>query len=748
MGRRGIAERIGGWSAEHARAAALIWVAFVVAAVGGGMLVAERTLTDSQSADGQSARAEQIIDDAGFHQAASESVLIQSHRLTIADPAFRSTVAAVVTTLGRNPDVHNLRSPLGSPDGRVSRDAHSALVEFDLHGSDAVTQDQVPPILATVDRLQRTHPSFTIGEVGDASANYQLDNTIGKDFKRAEILTLPVTLVVLLIAFGALVAAGVPVLLAFSAVLATIGLARITSPFIPASDSTSSIILLIGMAVGVDYSLFYLRREREESEALRATLPEGARPARSQRIEVLRVAAATSGRAVLVSGVTVMVAMAGMLLVGDHTFTSIGVAAMLVVFAAMVGSLTVLPAVLSVLGERVERGRIPLLHRLTRRRSGPGVWARLVGAVNRRPLAALLVSGGTLVALAVPATGLRTELPGFNSLPASIPVVATYDRMQAAFPGAPAPAVVTVKASSVDSPAVRSGIKRLERAAIASGRMSGPFSIQVNPRRTVALVTIPLHGDGEDAVSTAALRTLRDRVIPATIGAVPGTEVAVTGETAGSADFNAALSRTVPMVFAFVLGLAFLLLVVTFRSLVISATAIMLNLLSVAAAYGILVLVFQHGIGGGLVGLTHTTAITSWLPLFLFVILFGLSMDYHVFIVSRIKELHDRGMPTTEAVETGNTATSGTVTSAAAVIVGVFAIFATLSAIDLKQVGVGLAAAILLDATVVRGVLLPASMTLLGERNWYLPSFLRWLPQGHAREAAPTPTPSMTTIRP
>jgi len=440
MGRRGIAERIGGWSARHARAAALIWVAFVAAAIGGGSLVAERTLTDSQSADGQSARAEQIIDNAGFPKTASESVLVQSRRWTISDPAFRSTVAAVVATLEGNADVHRLRSPLGSPAGRVSRDGHSALVEFDLRGAPAATEDQVPPILAAVDRLQRAHPGFTIGELGDASAAYQLDNTIGKDFKRAEFLTLPVTLVVLLFAFGALVAAGVPVLLAFSAVLASIGLARVVSHVVPASDSTSSIILLIGMAVGVDYSLFYLRREREEAAALRAALPEGVRPTRRQRAEVLRIAAATSGRAVLVSGVTVMVAMAGMLLVGDHTFTSIGVAAMLVVFAAMVGSLTVLPAVLAMLGERVERGRIPFLHRLRRRGDGPGAWTRLVGAVNRRPLAALVVSGGTLVALAVPAIDLRTQLPGFDSLPASIPVVATYDRIQAAFPGASAPA--------------------------------------------------------------------------------------------------------------------------------------------------------------------------------------------------------------------------------------------------------------------------------------------------------------------
>ena len=748
MRRRGMSERMGGWSTLHAKLAMLLWIGFVVGSLVGGSLVTQNRLSESQSADGQTARAEGIIDSARFPQTAAESVLVESRSDTIADRDFRSVVAKVVSMLSADRYVADLRSPLRSSHGRVSRDGHAALVEFNLRGNSSASEQRVVPLLAAVGRLQRANPPFTIGEFGDASSSYELDRTVGKDFKRAEFLTLPVTLIVLVIAFGALVAAGVPVLLAFSAVLATIGLSRLVSNVIPASDTTQSVILLIGMAVGVDYSLFYLKREREETAAAAAALPGGAKLGREHRLEALRVTAATSGRSVLVSGVTVMVAMAGMLLVGDYTFTSIGVGAILVVFATMIGSLTVLPALLSMLGEKVERGRIPMLGRIARRRRGRNLWARLIARVNRRPLMALVVSTGVLVALAVPALGLRTELPGDNTLPRSIPAVATFDRIQAAFPGAPAPAVVVVKAASVRTSAIRAGIARLERAATATGLMGGPFSVETNPRGTVALVNVPMQGDGENAASVAALRTLRDRVIPSTIGAVPGTEVAVTGETAGSADFNAEIARTLPMVFAFVLGLAFLLLLVTFRSLVIPATAILLNLLSVAAAYGILVLVFQHGIGGGLIGLTHTVAITSWLPLLLFVILFGLSMDYHVFIVSRIRELHDWGMSTTDAVSEGITSTSGTVTSAAAVMVGVFAIFASLSQVDLKQVGVGLGAAILLDATVVRGVLLPAAMRLLGEWNWYLPDFLEWLPGARSPKAVGNPAPSLTTMRP
>jgi uncharacterized membrane protein YdfJ with MMPL/SSD domain len=763
MRRRGATERMAGWSMRHGRLAAGLWVAFVAACLVGGSLAGLRELTDSESSAGETARAEKMIEQARFRSRASETVLVQSGTVTVHDPRFRRVVTAVVARLAAQPDVVALDGPFASKAaGQVSADGRSALVQFDVRGPSGSASERIAPVLAAVAGVARTHPRFFVGELGDASVDYQLGRTIDKDFGNAERLSIPITLLILVFTFGALVAAGVPVLLAFSAVLATVGLDRLVSHVVPADDATQSIILLIGMAVGVDYSLFYLKREREERRATlgldraavraaqrglrnarrsadeaavagaREVLAVAKARSRANRRAALEVAAATSGRAVLVSGATVLVAMAGMLLTGDATFTSVGVGAMLVVFATMVGSLTVLPAVLALLGDHVERGRIPLLGRLAARRSGTG-WARIVRAATQRPVVAVVLAGGALVALAAPAAGLRTALPGFSSLPASIPVVRTYDRMQAAFPGASAPADVVIRASSVRAPAVRSGIARLERAAHDSDRMGGPVETAVNPAGTVAQVWIPLRGSGEDQASYAALETLRTRIVPQTIGAVPGVEAAVTGETAGSHDFTAEMHRTIPLVFAFVLGLAFLLLLVTFRSLVIPATAIVLNLLSVAAAYGALVLVFQHGVGAGLIGVHHTSAIVTWLPLFLFVILFGLSMDYHVFIVSRIKELRDAGMATEDAVAEGIARTAGTVTSAAAVMIGVFSIFATLSTVDMKQVGVGLAGAILIDATIVRAVLLPATMKLLGERNWYLPSFLEWLPSAGRR---------------
>jgi RND superfamily putative drug exporter len=348
--------------------------------------------------------------------------------------------------------------------------------------------------------------------------------------------------------------------------------------------------------------------------------------------------------------------------------------------------------------------------------------------VVRRPALAAGLSAAALVALALPAIGLHTQLPSFTDLPKSLGIVKTYDRIQSAFPGAQMPADVVVKAANVKAPAVQRGIHALEVKALATGEMKQPIQTRINRAGTVARVSIPLVGDGSNGRSTHALRTLRDEVVPQTIGAVAGTTVAVGGMTAGSNDFNDTMKRHVPLVFGFVLVLVFLLMLVTFRSIVIPAKAVLLNLLSVGAAYGVLVAIFQNRWAEGLLGFHSNGAITSWLPLFLFVILFGLSMDYHVFILSRVKELVDGGMETGEAVSTGIKRTASTVTSAAVVMVAVFAIFATLQSLDMKQMGVGLAVAVLIDATLIRAVLLPASMKLLGDWNWYLPRWLEWLP--------------------
>jgi RND superfamily putative drug exporter len=730
--RTNVAARAGRWSAEHWKTALSAWLAFCVVAIALGAVAGTSMLKQADTAAGGTRTAEQLLKRAGFTDRAGESVLVQSGSATLADPAFRATVGDVVRTVSALPQVERVRSPLAPGNaGQVSADRRSALVQFEIRGDQEKADGKVQPILDAVAGAARRHDGFTVAEFGFASATHELNGTLDADFQRAEYSSLPVTLVILLIAFGALVAAGLPVLLAFSGVLATIGLAALASHVVAAGDATKSVILLIGMAVGIDYSLFYLRREREErARGLSAR-------------EALLRAAGTSGHAVFISGLTVLIAMAGMLFTGNAVFTSIAVGAMLMVAVALIGSLSILPALLGRLGHRVDAGRIPLL---SRRSGGESrLWGHVLGHVLRRPALAAALSGGALVLLALPTLTLHTQLPSFTDLPSSLGIVRTYESIQRAFPGAQTPAEVVVAADDVTAPPVQRAIADLRRRALASGQMSEPVSTEVNPARTVETISLSLQGDGADRASVAALQTLRNRVIPATVGDVPGVQAAVTGQTAGTHDFNQQMKSHAPLVFGFVLALCFLLLLVTFRSIVIPATAVLLNLLSVGAAYGLMVLVFQHTWAEGILGFRSNGAITSWLPLFMFVILFGLSMDYHVFILSRVKELHDEGMPTAQAVATGIRRTAGTVTSAAVVMVAVFAIFITLRTLDIKQMGFGLAAAILIDATVVRGVLLPAIMTLLGDRNWYLPRRLAWLPRlggGEPRGPAGAPETS------
>ena len=711
-----LAARAGRWSADHWKTAVSAWLAFCVVAVALGTVAGTRTLKAADTAAGGTKKAEEILRHAGFPDQAGESVLVYSKTQTLADPAFQATVGDVARTVTSQPQVRRVRSPLQPGNtGQIAKGGHSVLVQFEINGDQDKADKKVQPVLDAVGRVQHRHASFTVSEFGFASATHELNDTLNKDFQRAEYSSLPVTLVILLVAFGALVAAGLPVLLAFSGVLATIGLSALASHVVAAGDPTKSVILLIGMAVGVDYSLFYLRREREERA--RGLAPR----------EALLKAARTSGHAVLISGLTVLIAMAGMLFTGNAVFTSIAVGAMLMVAVALIGSLSILPALLSKLGHRVDKGRIPFLGR--RVGGEPRVWGFVLDRVLHRPALSVALSAGALLALAVPALGLHTQLPSFTDLPKSLPIVRTYESIQRSFPGAQTPAKVVVAASNVTAAPVQRAIAGLKQRALASGQMFEPVSTEINPQRTVETVSIALQGNGSDAASVVALETLRNRVVPSSLGTVRGVDVAVTGNTAGTHDFNEQMKSHAPLVFAFVLALCFLLLLVTFRSIVIPIKAVVLNLLSVGAAYGLLVLVFQHHWAEGLLGFRSNGAITSWLPLFMFVILFGLSMDYHVFILSRVKELVDGGMPTEEAVATGIKRTAGTVTSAAVVMVAVFAIFISLRTLDIKQMGFGLAAAILIDATVIRGVLLPATMKLLGDWNWYLPRWLEWLPR-------------------
>jgi putative drug exporter of the RND superfamily len=738
-----LAARAGRWSAEHWKTAAAIWLLFVAVAVSAGRIAGTHKLSDAEMATGEAARAEAILAGAGFKTPASEAVLVRSPTYVVDAPVFRATVRVVTARLRSLPQVVNLRT---GGAGQVSRDKQALLVQFDMRGKADTAYKRVEPVMDAVAALQRSHPGFTIAEFGQASATKEYNDTLGKDFAHAERLTLPVTFLVLLLAFGAFVAAGMPVLLAFSAVLGSIGLAELASHLAHASDATNSIILLMGMAVGVDYSLFYLKREREE----RARGQSGRRS--------LYRAAATSGQAVLISGCTVLIAMAGMLFAGSKIFTSIGIGTMIVVFTSLVGSLTVLPALLGKVGDRVERGirqvlaatllRLlrpfhvqpralvwlrdtpTLLKKLKGERPESRAWAVVVRWSMRFPALAVVVSAGLLIVLALPILSIHTKLPTFTDLPKSLHIVKTYDTIQASFPGSEDPAHVVVKAPNVSTPRFKAVYAETKQRALATGVIKQPIRLVVNPSHTVARIDFTLAGKGQDATAVRALETLRTKVIPTALAALPpGTQIAVTGQTAGTHDFNQTMKERIPYVFAFVLGLAFLLLLLTFRSIVIPIKAILLNLLSVAAAYGVLVWIFQKGHLEGLLGYRSNGAVVTWLPLFLFTVLFGLSMDYHVFILSRVKELVDRGVPTDEAVARGIRTTASTVTAAAAVMVVVFAIFASLQAIMIKEMGVGLAVAVLLDATVIRGVLLPAAMKLLGDWNWYLPRWLEWLPR-------------------
>jgi uncharacterized membrane protein YdfJ with MMPL/SSD domain len=567
---------------------------------------------------------------------------------------------------------------------------------------------------------QQAHPDVRVEEYGAASERKALGENERKDEARSLQLSMGGTLLILLLAFGAAVAAGVPVLLGLTAVVATTGLLGPVSRLSELHEAVGQVVLLVGLAVGVDYAMFYLRRMMEEQDKGRSS--EAA----------LDVAAATSGRAVLISGFTVMAAMAGMFFSGNPIFVSFGIGTIIVVGVAMLGSVTVLPAMLSYLGQKgwLEKGRVPWVAKRRHRTNGESrMWGAILDRVLARPVISVLAAGGLLVALSVPALGMQLKNPGTEGVSRSEPIMRTLDRIDAAFPGGSVPATTVIRAEDVTTPEVQAAIRELHDQAIATGRLSEPSSVEISPDKTVAIVSLAIKGTGTDAASNRSLEVLREDVVPATVGALDGAEVAVTGPTALSKDFLDTMTSHLPIVFGFVLSLAFVLLLVTFRSIVVPIKAIVLNLLSVGAAYGILTLVFQDGHGEQALGFNSVGGVTPWLPLFLFVILFGLSMDYHVFVLSRIREAVDRGMRTEDAVAQGIKSTAGIITSAAAVMVITFAMFATGGDQSMKQLGVGLASAILIDATIVRAVLLPATMKLLGNRNWYLPKRLGWLPK-------------------
>ena len=706
-----IVERVAGWSAIHRKTAVFGWLLLVVVAVAVGHQLGTSSVNSYDP--GAAGRAERVLDRPVVQQPDAESVLVQGRsagQTYASDPEMRQAVREVVAALRALPtSATGIESPLTSP-GLTSASPGkpgSALVTFNVAGKPDNDDTAVVPALNAVAAVQAHHPGLKVEEAGGASVDRAIGSITGNDFRKAEVTSIPVSLVLLLVVFGALIAAGIPLLLAGTAVISAISLLAIPGRWLPIDSTTSSIVLLVGMAVGIDYSLFYLRRTREERAAGRSTA------------EALRIAAHTSGRAIVVSGLTVMIALAGLFLTGIDVFTGVAIGTILVVGVAVLGSLTFLPAILSMLGPWTDRGRIPFLGRRRTAARESKFFGALARAVVRRPLAWGGVAAIVLLALAAPALRLNLEDPGIHSLPPDVPVVHSLADISQAFPGGPVPAEVVVTAPGSRREAGHPGHRRPARAGGGHARRDPRADQQRDVRARPGAGRVGAAGrQRDDTTSNNALMTLRDHALPATLGKVPGISYAVAGLTAGNHDFDAQLAKTVPWVFVFVLGLAFLLLMVSFRSVYIPALSIGLNLLSVGAAYGLMVLIFQDGHLEGPLGFTAYGGITAWLPLFMFVLLFGLSMDYHVFILSRIRELRQGGASARQAITGGIASSAGVVTSAAAIMVAVFSIFATLSLIEFKMFGVAMAAAVLIDATIVRGVLLPAGLALLGERVW------------------------------
>lgn len=716
-----LAARAGRWSAKHRRVAIIGWFAFVVLAVYAGGQIGQQNIEDIDQYDGESRVAEQLLLDNFEEDPANESLIVESKQYRVGDPQYDAVLKSITTELEAQPEVDQVRSPL-TRDGPVVDDGHTAFVQFTLKGDVDENPELVEPIADAMKKIDTESNAVTIGQFGDGSFEMQFEEAMSGDLERARNLSLPITLIILLFAFGTLVAAGIPVLLAITAVTATLGLIAIPSQIFPVDEAISEVVLLIGMAVGVDYSLFYLKREREERAA-----------GRSERA-ALEAAAATSGRAVLISGFIVILAMSGMFIAGSPTFTSFAIGTIMVVLVAMVGSLTVLPAILAALGDKVDRGRIPFLgkrrQRALKRGETGGIWTKIVDVVLRAPAVSAFVATAVMVALAIPAFQLDTGNPGPESFPQDMPAVQAYIAASDKFPAENDPSTAVIKADDVRTGEVAAGINEFKQRLGESEAFTQPTAedIEISSDGTVAKIEVPMVNAVNEDLAETDVKSLRSDYVADVFGDIPGVTAATTGNAASSVDFDELMSERLPLVFAFVLGLAFLLLLVTFRSVVIPIVSILLNLLSVAAAYGVIVLVFQYGWLSGLLGFEGTHAIVPWLPLFMFVVLFGLSMDYHVFILSRIREAYDGGMSSEDAVRRGIGVSAGVITSAAIVMVAVFSIFASLSFVMFKQMGIGLAAAILLDATIVRAVLLPAVMKLLGDISWYLPKWLDWLP--------------------
>jgi RND superfamily putative drug exporter len=745
------------WSARHRWPVVALWFVatigiFALSLSAGGINAAdananpnERKLEASQATD---------VFNAGGTNDPYEQVLVVIGGApgAASDPAFKGTVSDLAAALkaagaslngSQTPTFDQLVDPFAAPAaaGLVSADGSTVRIVGRINGNSDVVKPRIAPIRPIIDAARAANPNLQIHTISSTFINDDINALINSGLDDSLRLTIPLTFIILLVAFGAIVASVVPLVLAITSLLAAFGILGIYSQIAGAvSPNATQLIVLIGLAVAVDYSLFMITRFRVERRAGR------------ERAKAIEVSSSTAGRAVFFSGLAVMISLAGLITLGVSLFTSMAIGTISVVLVSVIGSLTFLPATLSILGDRVNAGRpstwiprfvaaLPLgplsawgratrgwLDRRASRPEGSGFWAALVNAVMARPVVMTVAAAALLLALAVPVLHMRTGITDITGFPDSIDGVAGIKLLNEKWPqGLELQLAVVV--TQADQPATKAAIERLKTEGLKLPGLSQPVDVTPSRDGKVAMVTFTMAGGQNDDANRDLVRQARTQLTPAVFGGLPGVRTYVTGDAAFSVDVTKVYADGVPLIFVFVLGLSFLLMLIAFHSIVIPIKAILLNLLSAGAAYGVLVLVFQDGFLAKPLGITSGGVIESWVPIFIFTILFGLSMDYHLFILTRIKEARDRGLASRPAVAKGISVTSGTITSAASIMVVVFAVFVSLKFVFIQELGLGLAVAVFIDATIIRCVLLPATMTLLGDWNWWMPRFLEWIPR-------------------
>jgi RND superfamily putative drug exporter len=715
MHQTGFTGRVAGSAARHPWRTMTVWVvvlaaAFLLAGRLDGVLTEDGELsvtTESETAD--SLLAAHFPAD----EPDQEFVVVEADSAVAGSETFDSKVADVVDGLTASENVAAAVSYLDGAPGLVSEDGSTALVVVTLEG-EGDSSDLVEPMMAVVESAG--DDAFTVTTVGDGSINREFGTLADETLQQGELLGLPVALVILVVVFGAAVAAGIPLILAIVSILVATGMTVIVGQAFELSFFVVNMITMIGLAVGIDYSLFVVQRFREE------------RAKGHQVVDAVERAGDSATRAVFFSGMTVVIALLGLLYMPDTVMRSLGIGAILVVIAAVAAALTLLPAVLAKLGDRVNRGRIRGLSGTAYHEGGGRIWHRITRLVTARPVISMVLAGSVLLIAASPYLGLHTGQNFIDSLPEDSPGRHAFTVLNEEFDTGALTTTIVIDgdvASGESDAAVAELVATLEADA-----GYGEINVTPSPDGEILAIDAVAKLDPSTDEARTAVDHLRADTIPAAFGD-SATDVYVTGAAAWTADYVDVIDTRMPIIFAFVLGLSFLLLMVVFRSIVVPLKAIVMNLLSVGAAYGLLVAVFQHGFGAGLLGFQQTDVIEAWIPLFLFAVLFGLSMDYHIFLLSRIKERYDITGDNDESVAFGLGSTGAIITGAALIMVAVFGGFAAGDLVMFQQMGFGLAVAIILDATIVRTVLVPATMKLLGHRNWYFPRWLRWLPEIH-----------------